>query len=323
MPVSPTMAHKGQSKLRSAHRIVIFAEPNDRAAQEIATALHELGAAPSIVSLKMCGMNPHAIGTLRIPGFETDLPSGAIVRSVPSGSFEQVTLRLGILHALRESGVTVWNDARAIEACVDKSMTTCRVSKAGLLTPETWTAQSHEEAVALVASECIGDRPLVLKPLFGAQGRGLRLVRTADDLPPEDEVAGVYYFQRFIQPAGERWEDYRLFVCGGSVIAGMRRIGQSWITNIKQGAEAHPLVLTRELMETAGRAARAVGADYAGVDLIHGKGGVLYTLEVNSMPAWSGLEKANPGLSVASILVERFLQALDVVFVRRKASKAS
>lgn len=316
------MAYKRRAKPQSAHRIVVFAEPNDKAALEISRALRAYGAIPTIVSLKKCGVETHISGGLRIPGFETQLPSGAIVRSVPSGTFEQVTLRLGILHALRENGVTVWNDARAIEACVDKSMTTFLISKAGLSTPETWTAQSHEDAVALVASKC-AEEPLVLKPLFGAQGRGLRLVRSANDLPSEGEIAGVYYFQRFIEPVGEHWEDYRLFVCGGKVIAGMRRIGQSWITNIKQGAKAQSLMLTRDLTEMAERAAYAVGADYAGIDLIQGRGERIYTLEVNSMPAWRGLEKANPGLSVASILAEHFLQTLDASVTQRKANKAS
>ena len=52
-----------------------------------------------------------------------ELPRVALVRSVPAGSFEEVTLRLGLLHALEAMGVTVVNDARAIERCVDKAMT--------------------------------------------------------------------------------------------------------------------------------------------------------------------------------------------------------
>jgi tetrahydromethanopterin:alpha-L-glutamate ligase len=74
--------------------------------------------------------------------------------------------------------------------------------------------------------------------------------------------------------------------------------------------------MTADLIDAAERAARAVGADYAGVDLIRGKGGTLFTLEVNSMPAWSGLTSANPGLDVAAILAERFLAA----FAERRRS---
>ena len=60
---------------------------------------------------------------MAIPGFEGQLPDAAFVRSIAAGSFEQVTLRLSLLHALRELGVAIYNDARAIEKSVDKAMT--------------------------------------------------------------------------------------------------------------------------------------------------------------------------------------------------------
>jgi tetrahydromethanopterin:alpha-L-glutamate ligase len=291
-------------------RIALFAETTDGLARRIAAALKRLGAEPVRLSLKACGYDMRAACGLVLPGFEGGLPDAALVRGVPAGTFEQVTLRLGVLHALREAGVMVWNDARAIEACVDKSMTTYRLVWAGLASPLTYAAQSREEAAAIAARECAGGVSLVLKPLFGAQGYGLRRIHAPEDLPAEEEMGGVYYLQHFVEPAGEHWRDYRLFVCAGRVIAGMTRIGTSWITNVKQGGSPQPAVLTADLVETAERAARAVGADYAGVDLIRGRCGTLFTLEVNSMPAWSGLEAANPGLAVADILAEHFLAAL-------------
>jgi tetrahydromethanopterin:alpha-L-glutamate ligase len=290
-------------------RIALFAEPGDGIARRIAAACERRGAEVVRLSLKACGFDTGAAHGLALPGFGDGMPDAALVRGVPAGSFEQVTLRLGVLHALREAGVTVWNDARAIEACVDKSMTTHLVCRAGIASPPTFTAQSREEAAAIVARECSGGAGLVMKPLFGAQGRGLRLIRSADEVPPEEEIGGVYYLQHFVEPAGSHWQDYRLFVCAGKVLAGMTRIGASWITNVKQGGSPRPAVLTADLIDTAERAARAVGADYAGVDVIRGRDSVLYTLEVNSMPAWSGLEAANPGLKVSELLVERFLAA--------------
>jgi tetrahydromethanopterin:alpha-L-glutamate ligase len=291
-------------------RIALFAEASDGPAKRIAAALTRRGAEPVLLSLKSCGFDTAAPFGLTLPGFSERLPDAALVRGIPAGSFEQVTLRLGVLHALRAAGVMVWNDARAIECCVDKSMTTHLVAAAGLATPETFTAQNRDEAARIVAARCSASAALVLKPLFGAQGRGLRLIRAAEDLPAEDEVGGLYYLQRFIEPAGAHWQDYRLFVCAGKAVAGMMRIGASWITNIKQGGRPQSAVLSPELIETAERAARAVGADYAGVDLIRDRSGALLTLEVNSMPAWSGLEAANPGLSVADVLAERFFAAL-------------
>ena len=294
----------------AGNRIALFAEARDGPARQVAAALKRLGAETVRVSLKACGFDTRSASGLVLPGFADALPAAALVRGIPAGSFEQVTLRLGVLHALRAAGVMVWNDARAIECCVDKSMATHLIAAAGLATPATFTAQCREEAVAIAERECVGGAALVLKPLFGAQGRGLRLVRSPADLPGDDEVGGLFYLQQFVEPAGRHWQDYRLFVCGGKVVAGMMRIGASWITNVKQGGRPQPAVLTEDLIDAAERATRAVGADYAGVDLIRGKNGTLFTLEVNSMPAWSGLERANPGVDVPDILAGRFLAAL-------------
>ncbi|HLB80373.1 MAG TPA: RimK family alpha-L-glutamate ligase, partial [Dongiaceae bacterium] len=151
-------------------------------------------------------------GGLSIPGFADGLPAGALVRSVPAGSFEQVTMRLGVLHALGAAGVPVCNDARAIERCVDKSTTSFLLHRAGIPTPPTWTAESIERARTLIRAEARPGRPLVLKPLFGAQGRGLLLIEDADALPPPEAVGGVYYLQHFVAGADPGWRDWRAFV---------------------------------------------------------------------------------------------------------------
>jgi tetrahydromethanopterin:alpha-L-glutamate ligase len=299
-----------RERFGSGARIALFAEASDGPARQVGSALKRRGVEPVRLSLRSCGFDTLSPLGLALPGFEDVLPAAALVRGIPAGSFEQVTLRLGVLHALREAGVMVWNDARAIERCVDKSMTTHLIARAGLATPATFTAQSRDEAAAVATRECTRGGALVLKPLFGAQGRGLRLIRSPKDLPADEEVAGLYYLQQFIEPSGSHWQDYRLFVCGGKVVAGMMRIGASWITNVSKGGRPQPAVLTGDLVEAAERAAQAVGADYAGVDLIRGRDGMLFTLEVNSMPAWSGLMLANPGLDMGDILAGRFLAAL-------------
>ena len=88
------------------------------------------------------------------PALATACPRGAFVRFVPGGSFEEVTLYLGVLHALRELGVTVWNDARAIERCVDKSTTTFFLQRAGIPTPRTFARVNRAEAEAIACHPC-------------------------------------------------------------------------------------------------------------------------------------------------------------------------
>jgi len=88
----------------------------------------------------------------------------------------------------------------------------------------------------------------------------------------------------------------------------MIRHGSSWITNIKQGARAKAAIASQELIELATRATKCVGADYAGVDVIQAEDGRFLVLEVNSMPAWNGLQ-AVTHVNIADRLVGAFLDA--------------
>ena len=288
--------------------IVMFGDGRDWHGRSLTRAFKRRGITPLLVPLNACGFSTETATGLVIPGLGDRLPEGAFVRFVPGGSFEAVTLYLGVLHALRELGVTVWNDARAIERCVDKSTTSFFLQRAGLPTPRTFAKVDRAEAEA-IASRVLGEgRKLVQKPLFGAQGKGLRLISSLADLASPEEVNGVYYLQEFIPPAQEHHQDWRLFVCRGRVIAAMIRHGSSWITNIKQGARAKAAIASQELVELALRATSCVGADYAGVDIIQGRDGRMFVLEVNSMPAWNGLQRVSR-VRISDRLVDAFLDA--------------
>jgi tetrahydromethanopterin:alpha-L-glutamate ligase len=260
-------------------------------------------------SLQACGIETLGTSGLNIAGLDGRLPDAVLVRSMSGGTFQAVTLRLGILHALRENGVLIWNDARAIERCVDKSMTSFLLARAGIPTPATWAVESQTAAKAIMRRE--GPRgPLVLKPLFGSQGRGLKLIRTADELPPPGEVAGVYYLQRYVGTGGsDGFRDFRLLVSRGRVIAAMARHAANWITNVKQGGRPLPVVPDKEMKELAVRATKVVEAEFAGVDILHGPDGRPTVLEVNSMPAWSGLQKVTRA-SIAQVLAGDLVAAL-------------
>jgi RimK family alpha-L-glutamate ligase len=231
---------------------------------------------------------PHPHG-LVLPGFGDALPDAVLVRSISGGSFEEVTRRLGVLHALRELGVPVWNDARAIERCVDKSMTSFLLARAGIATPATRAVEGRDAAVAIAERDCPAG-PLVLKPLFGSQGRGLRLITCADDLPPPEAIGGVYYLQRYLPTGTHTFRDQRLFVCAGEVVAAMTRESGGWVTNMRLGAQPLPFSPDDALLDLAVRAAGCVGAAYAGVDLLLDRDGRAQVLEVNSMPGWKGLQ---------------------------------
>lgn len=297
------------TRLAAGPRIAVLVDRPDWHARRLVRAFTARGARARCVSLRDCAFDSTARHGVTLPGFKRSLPDGCFVRCVPGGSFEQVTHRLGILHALGALGVFLCNDARAIERCVDKSTTTFRLARAGLPTPRTWTCETEEAAREIVRREAAAERPLVLKPLFGSQGKGLRLVRELGDLPAAEEVAGLYYLQRFVGEPAAGWHDWRVLVAGGRPVAAMARHGVQWITNRHQGARCEAVALTEPLTGLAVAAADAVGAGYAGVDIIRDRRGGPQVLEVNSMPAWSGLQQVT-SVEVTQALADSFLEGL-------------
>ena len=268
------------------------------------------GARVERIDLADCGFDTCSRSGLSLPVLGPQPPDAVHVRTLSAGSFEAVTKRLGVLHALTKLGVTVWNDARAIERCVDKSMTSFLLAEARVPTPPTWTTESAEAARALIEREAPRG-PLVLKPLFGAQGKGLRLIRLPEDLPSPEEVAGVYYLQQFQSNATQDFTDYRLFVLRGRVIAAMMRRAATWITNVKQGGEPLAVAPDPKMERLAIAAAEAVGAEIAGVDVLVTAHGAPTVLEVNSMPAWSGLQKVsklNIAEAIASAMIDELMR---------------
>jgi RimK family alpha-L-glutamate ligase len=238
------------------------------------------------------------------------------VRAIGSGTFESVTLRLDVLHSLADLGVPVLNSARAVEICVDKAATSFALAQNGIRTPPTWTVQSEEAARRIVRREALRGA-LVLKPLFGAQGFGLKLIRSQDDLPPLDAAAGVYYLQPFVAVDRGGFRDFRLFVSNGEVIAAMTRNAKQWITNLRLGAVPEWFAPDAEMTELALRSAAAAGAHFAGVDMLRDASDTLQVIEVNSMPGWRGLQKVTP-FSIADRLAADVLAKIP----RREAGAA-
>ncbi len=289
-------------------RIALFLEEESGNwhVRRLADAMRRRGASVVVTSLPRCAFDTQAPSGIDIPGFDGGLPDGVFVRSISAGTLEQITFRLGLLHALRESNVRVWNDARAIERCVDKSMTTFLLHKAGIPTPVTRTVEGDVPAAEHVRG---AGRPLIYKPLFGSQGKGLLRIESLDDLPAPEAADNIYYLQDYVPPSGTTFEDWRIIATRTRPIAAMGRRGGSWITNVHQGGSPVACVPTAEMVELATAALAAVDADYAGVDLIRAPDGKLMVLEVNSNPSWRGLQSVSD-VDVADAVVEDFLLAV-------------
>src|SRR5205807_5360856 len=126
-----------------------------------------------------------------------------LVRTMPPGSLEQVVFRMDLLHSLEAKGISVLNPARSVEICVDKYLATARLEAAGIRVPPTIVCQ-HADA-ALEAFRVLGG-DVVLKPLFGSEGRGM--VRVSDPemawrtLRTLERTQCVLYLQQFIPHPG-------------------------------------------------------------------------------------------------------------------------
>ena len=222
------------------------------------------------------------------------------VRAIPGGSLEQIIFRVDVLHRLENAGVRIVNSPTTIERTVDKYYTSTLLEDAGLPTPRTVVTERFDEA--MTAFRELGD--VVVKPLFGSEGRGMVRVSDPDTAYRVFRALElgryVYYLQEFV-PHGR--QDIRAFVVGGKVVAAMVRWGETWKTNVAQGAKAEPLALDDELREMSLRAARVLDADYAGVDILRSEEGVVYVSEINGIPGWAKLRQVT-NVDVAEILVE-------------------
>jgi ribosomal protein S6--L-glutamate ligase len=144
---------------------------------------------------------------------------------------------------------------------------------------------------------------VVLKPLFGSEGRGIaRLQDEALALRAFkllEELRAVLYLQEFVPHEGF---DIRVLILGRQAWGMKRRNPLDWRTNVSRGATTEPLELDERILEMAHTAAAAIDAPLAGVDLLPGRDGELYAIEVNAVPGWKALA-ATQGVDIARAIL--------------------
>jgi len=226
-----------------------------------------------------------------------------IVRTMPPGSLEQVVFRMDVLARLEHSGVTVINGPKAIECAVDKYLTTAKLAADGLPVPETFVCETS--AAALQAFEQLGG-DVVVKPIFGAEGRGI--VRVSDpDLAFRtfrtlERIGSLLYVQRYVEHGGS---DIRVLLFDGDVLGAIRRWNSSdFRVNVSRRGSAERHQPSDEEIDLARRSATATSARFCGVDLLYDSRGRCYVIEVNAIPGWQAFSRAT-GFDVADELVRR------------------
>ncbi len=210
-----------------------------------------------------------------------------IIRPIGRGSLEELVFRMDMLYKLQRTGLYVLNPPEAIEHCVDKYDILSVLEDAGVPVPRTLATENVNDALKAF-KELGGD--VVVKPIFGSRGQGATRIVDVDIADTVFKAItfhhGVIYLQEFV---AHGHSDIRAFVVGGRVIAAMRRVAEGWKTNYSRGAKPAPTTLTGGFEDLAVKAAKAVGAKVAGVDILEGPNGPRIC-DVNSQPGWKGLQ---------------------------------
>jgi len=240
-----------------------------------------------------------------VQGDPADLYDAFIVRSFNRRG--EIDYQYEVFQLLDRQGWLVVNRPDGLSLAESKAQTTFYLERAGLPVPRTVVTQSVDKAAAAVRE--FGTA--VVKPLYGSHGIGIeklevegceRLLRAFLDR------YGAVYVQEFISNGGR---DIRAFVVGDEIPAAMYRIARKgqWKANVFQGAGCQACELSARLREICLEAAKTIGLDYTGVDVVDGPDGPVI-LEVNGAPSWSGLFEAT-GRNVAVDVVSHVLRMLD------------
>lgn len=211
---------------------------------------------------------------------------------------------LAVLRQFEMMGVYPLNESVAIGRSRDKLRSLQLLARDGVDLPVTAFAQDPKMTEEVL--EMVGGAPVVIKLLEGTQGIGVVLAdteRSAKSVIEAFRDANVNILvQQFIKEAGGT--DIRALVVGGKVIAAMKRTGAEgeFRSNLHRGGSAEPTKISPEERSTALRAAKAMGLNVCGVDMLRSNHGPV-VMEVNSSPGLEGVEKAT-GIDVAGKIID-------------------
>lgn len=211
---------------------------------------------------------------------------------------------LAVVHQFEMMGVFSANESQAIARSRDKLRTIQLLSRHDIGIPPTAFARRREDIRSAIRK--VGGAPVILKLLEGTQGMGVILaesVKSAESvLDAMSTLRQNILIQAFVDEA--EGTDYRAIVVDGRVVAAMSRKASEgeFRSNVHRGATAAGVTLDPLYEKTAIHAAKVLGLNIAGVDMIPSKEGPM-VLEVNSSPGLEGIERAT-GVDVAGAMVD-------------------
>jgi ribosomal protein S6--L-glutamate ligase len=290
-------------------------EPGNYSSQHLISAAAERGHTVDIINTARCYLRVdqdaaevHYDGKI-LPQYDAVIPRiGA----------SMTTYGMAVLRQFQSTGAWCLNDADAIGASRDKLLAHQLLARAGIGMPVTAFANSPKDTKDLVS--LVGEAPVVLKLLSSTQGRGVVLAETkkaAESLV--DAFRGLdanFLVQGFVKEAAGA--DVRCFVIGSRVVAAMKRqAGEGeFRSNLHRGGVASAIKLTKVERQAAIRAARTLGLNVAGVDILQSNSGPK-VLEVNSSPGLEGIEQAT-GLDIADMIIDQIEKRVSRLSPRRQ-----
>jgi ribosomal protein S6--L-glutamate ligase len=248
------------------------------------------------------GARPIVIDTLRCTMVMGPDGSRLLYRGVSVEGLSAVIPRIGasitaygmqVVNHLDAMGVPVVNPASAIARSRDKVRCLQLLAAANVAVPRTVMASDTSHIARLV--EAIGGLPCIIKLLRGTQGVGVMIATTMSEarsiVDTFTSLGQEICLQEFIAESSGR--DVRALVVGDRVVGAMRRQARAgeFRSNIHRGGEGSPITLDGAFTKTALEAARLVGLEICGVDMLEGRDGPR-VMELNSSPGFEGLERA-------------------------------
>jgi ribosomal protein S6--L-glutamate ligase len=209
-----------------------------------------------------------------------------------------------VLRQFEMMGVYPLNESVAITRARDKLRSLQLLSRKGIGLPVTGFAHSPDDVDDLI--KMVGGAPVVIKLLEGTQGIGVVLAETNKAAESVIEafmgLQANILVQEYIREAGGA--DIRCLVVGDKVVAAMKRQAKEgeFRSNLHRGGSASLIKITPEERSTAVRAAKVMGLNVAGVDVLRSNHGPV-VMEVNSSPGLQGIEQAT-GKDVASMIID-------------------
>lgn len=254
-----------------------------------------------IINTTRCYMN---ITSHRPQVFYQGKPVTGVDAVIPRIGASITSYGAAVVRQFEMTGVWAMNESVAIVRSRDKLRSLQILSKHGIGLPV--TAFAHDTSRAEELIEMVGGTPVVIKLLEGTQGVGVVLGETRDSAKSVIQAfrgAKVdILVQEFIKEA--QGADIRCFVIDGKVVASMKRQGPEgeFRSNIHRGGTAARIKITPEERSTAVRAAKHLGLNVCGVDMLRSNHGPV-VMEVNSSPGFEGIEKAT-NVDIAAKVIE-------------------